>query len=92
MVKFLGNVIEEVWYNDLKDSDTLYTKVTALKIISFLNANSRKLHALNMISLVLICTNIIRKQMGSPSVSSCWRMPRKRRSGLACPLPKLNSS
>ena len=32
--KFLCKVVDGVWYNDLKDADTFYTKVTALKIIS----------------------------------------------------------
>jgi hypothetical protein len=53
--KFLCKTINKVWYNDLKDADTFYTKVTALEIISFLNANSGGLHAINMISL---CTNM----------------------------------
>ncbi len=38
--RFLRKVVNEVWYNDLKDADTFYTKVTALEIISFLDANS----------------------------------------------------
>jgi hypothetical protein len=49
--KFLRKTVDEVWYNDLKDADTFYTKVTALKLISFLNANSGGLHAIDMISL-----------------------------------------
>jgi hypothetical protein len=49
--KFLCKVVDEVWYKDLKDADTFYTKVTARKIITFLDANSRGLHAINMISL-----------------------------------------
>ena len=52
--KFLHEVVDEVWYNNVKDADTFYTKVTALKIISFLDANSGGLHA-DMISL---CTNM----------------------------------
>ena len=43
--KFLREVVDEVWYNDLKDANTFYTKVTALEIISFLDANSGGLHA-----------------------------------------------
>jgi hypothetical protein len=39
-VKFLRKVVDEVWYNDLKDANTFYTKVTAHEIIAFLNANS----------------------------------------------------
>ncbi len=44
-----------MWYNNLKDADTFYTKVTASKIIAFLDANSGGLHAIDMISL---CTNM----------------------------------
>jgi len=44
--KFLREVVDEVWYNDLKDADTFYTKVSALEIISFLDANSGGLHAM----------------------------------------------
>jgi hypothetical protein len=29
--KFLCEIVDEVWYNGLKDADTFYTKVTALK-------------------------------------------------------------
>ena len=50
-VKFLREVVNEVWYNDLKDTDTFSAKVTALEIISFLDANSGGLHAIDMISL-----------------------------------------
>jgi hypothetical protein len=53
--KFLCEVVDEVWYNGLKDADTFYTKVLALKIMAFLNTNSRGLHAVNMITL---CTNM----------------------------------
>jgi hypothetical protein len=53
--KFLCKVVGEVWYNNLKDANTFYTKVTAREIIAFLDANSRGLHAIDMISL---CTNM----------------------------------
>ena len=49
--KFLHNIIDEVWYNNLKDANTFYTKVSALDIISFLDANSGELHAIDMIAL-----------------------------------------
>jgi hypothetical protein len=49
--KFLCETFNEVWYNNLKDANTFYTKVLALKIMTFLNANSRGLHAINMIAL-----------------------------------------
>ncbi len=50
--KFLRETVNEVWYNDLKDADTFYTKVMALKIMTFLDTNSGGLHAINMISLL----------------------------------------
>jgi hypothetical protein len=41
----------QIWYNHLKDAETLYTKITALEIMAHLNTNSRGLHAIDMISL-----------------------------------------
>ena len=51
VAKFLRESVEEVWFDDLKDADTFYTKVSALDIITFLDTNSCGLHAVNMISL-----------------------------------------
>ncbi len=56
MFKFLRDVIDKIWYNDLKNADTFYTKVTAIDIMSLLDTNSGGLHALNMISL---CTDMM---------------------------------
>jgi hypothetical protein len=53
--KFLRNAVNEVWYNDLKDANTFYTKVSALEIMTFLDINSGGLHTIDMISL---CTNM----------------------------------
>ncbi len=53
--KFLRETVDEVWFKDLKDADSFYTKVSALEIIPFLDANSGGLHAIDMISL---CTNM----------------------------------
>jgi len=49
--KFMRDVIDEVWYNDLKDAETFYTQVTALEIITYLDLNSGGLHAVDMLSL-----------------------------------------
>ena len=38
VAKFLRDVVDEIWYNDLKDADTFYTKVTAIDIMALLNA------------------------------------------------------
>jgi len=51
VAKFLRDVVDEIWYNDLKDADIFYTKVTAIDIMALLNANSVGLHAVDMISL-----------------------------------------
>jgi hypothetical protein len=53
--QFLCNVVNKIWYNNLKNAKTFYTKVTALEIMAHLNANSRGLHAIDMISL---CSNM----------------------------------
>jgi hypothetical protein len=31
------DVVDEVWYNDLKDASTFYMQVTALEIMAFLS-------------------------------------------------------
>ncbi len=49
--KFLLVKVDETWYTDLKDADIFYTKVIAIKIMAFLDANSRGLHAIDMITL-----------------------------------------
>jgi hypothetical protein len=49
--KFLRETIDKVWYNNLKDTNTFYTKVLALEIMTFLDANSGGLHTIDMISL-----------------------------------------
>ena len=56
VAKFLHNVFDKIWYNNLKDAETFYTKVMALEIMAHLNANSRGLHVVDMISLCLNMT------------------------------------
>ncbi len=55
MSKCLHKVVDEVWYNDLKNADNFYTKVMAIDK-SLLNATSGGLHALDMI---LLCTDMM---------------------------------
>ena len=64
--KFLCEVVNEVWYNDLKNADIFYTKVTAREIIFFLDANSGGLHAINMISLRTSMHNYYTQADGVP--------------------------
>jgi hypothetical protein len=51
VAKFLRDVVDKIWYNDLKDADLFYTKVTAIDIMALLDTNSGGLHAVNMITL-----------------------------------------
>jgi hypothetical protein len=51
VANFLREIVDKIWYNDLKDAKTFYTKVVALEIMAHLDANSGGLHAINMISL-----------------------------------------
>jgi hypothetical protein len=53
VAEFLRDVVGKIWYNDLKNAKTFYTKVTALEIMAHLDANSGGLHAINIISLRL---------------------------------------
>ncbi len=43
--------MDETWYADLKDTDTFYMKVLVINIMAFLDANSRGLHAVDMLTL-----------------------------------------
>jgi hypothetical protein len=42
--KFLRNVVNEVWHNNLKNTDSFYMKVTALEIMAFLNLRRTACH------------------------------------------------
>jgi hypothetical protein len=51
VAKFLHDVVDNIWYNNLKNTETFYTKVMALEIMAHLDTNSKGLHAIEMISL-----------------------------------------
>jgi hypothetical protein len=91
VANFLRKVVDEVWYSNLKDANTFYTKVMACEIIAFLNANSGGLHAIDMISLHTNMHNYYTQADGIPQTSTCWRMRKKRQRGLACPSPMMSS-
>jgi hypothetical protein len=66
VAKYLRYVVDEIWYNDLRDTKTFYTKVTALEIMAHLNANSGGLHAIDIISLRLNMTQYYIQADGIP--------------------------
>jgi hypothetical protein len=90
--KFLREVVNEVWYNDLKDADTFYTKVLALKIRAFLDTNSKGRHAVDMITLRTNMHRYYVQADGIPQYIIMLEEAQKRQSGRACPSPTLSSS
>jgi hypothetical protein len=66
IAKFLRDVVDKIWYNNLKDAETFYTKVMALEIMAHLDANSGGLHAIDMISLCLNMTQYYVQADGIP--------------------------
>ncbi len=90
--KFFCNVVDEIWYNNLKNTDTFYTKDMAIDIISLLNANSGGLHALDMI---LLCTDMMQYYVqadGIPQFIVMMEDAPKRLNGLTCLLLTPNLS
>jgi len=90
VAKFLRDVVDEMWYNDLKDDDTFYTKVTAIDIMALLDANSGGLHAIDMISLRTNMTQYYTQADGIPQYIVMMEDAKKRQNGRACPLPMSN--
>jgi hypothetical protein len=70
VAKFLCKAIKDVWYKDLKDAETFYTKVTALDIMALLDANSGGLHAINMIGLRTSMHQYYTQDKGIPQFTS----------------------
>ncbi len=55
--KFLRKAANEIWYSNLKNANTFYTKVMAINIMSLLlDANRGWLHALDVI---LLCKDMM---------------------------------
>jgi hypothetical protein len=90
VAKFLRNVIDKVWYKDLKDAKTFYTMVTALEIMALLDANSEGLHAVDMI---LLCTNMHQYYLqadGIPQYIKMMEDVQKKAKRAGMPLPTLS--
>jgi hypothetical protein len=66
VAKFLRNVVNEIWYNDLKHANTFYTKVAAINIMALLDANSGGLPALDKIRLRTDMTQYYLQANGIP--------------------------
>ena len=90
ITKFLCNDVDEIWYNDLKDAKTFYTKVMAIDIMALLDANSRGLHAVDMISLRKNMMQYYMQADGIPQFIAMMEDAQKRQNGQTCPLPTSN--
>jgi uncharacterized ParB-like nuclease family protein len=64
--KFLMEVVNNLWINNLKDADTFYTKVTALQIVVHNDANSGGLHSIDMLTLRLSMQTYYKQADGIP--------------------------
>jgi hypothetical protein len=90
--KFLLKTVDEVWYNDLKDANIFYTKVLALEIMTFLDANSGGLHAIDMISLHTNMHQYYVQVDDIPQYIIMLEDAQKKASERACPLPSSSLS
>ena len=84
--------MDKTWYANLKDTYTFYTKVLAIKIMAFLSANSRELHAVDMLTLRTNMHGYYAQASGIPQYIIMLEKAQKRPSGWACLSPTLNSS
>ncbi len=66
MAKFLCDVVNEIWYNCLKDAYIFYTKVTTLNIMALLDTNSGGFHPIDMITLHMNMTQYYVQTDGIP--------------------------
>jgi hypothetical protein len=90
VAKFLRDIVDKIWYNDLKDAETFYTKVTALEIMAYLDTNSGGLHAIDMISLRLNMTQYYIQADGIPQFIIMMEDAKKKAKRPACPSLMLN--
>jgi hypothetical protein len=86
IAKFLHNVVNKIWYNNLKDAKTFYTKVMTLEIMAHLNANSKGLHAINMISLHLNMTQYYIQADGIPQFMIMMEFAQKKAKRVGMPI------
>jgi hypothetical protein len=87
VANFLCDVINEIWYNNLKNADTFYTKVTAIDIMTLLDANSSGLHALNMITLCMNTTQYYVQVDGIPQFIIMMEDAQKKAMRAGMPIP-----
>ena len=63
---FIMAVVDKTWYKDLKDPDTLYTKVTYLKILDHLTEFCAGLHMVDAVDIPQIIKSLYKDSEGVP--------------------------
>ncbi len=91
VTKFLHDVVAKIWYNNLKDADTFYTKVTTIDIVALLDTNSGGLHVVDMITLRTNMAQYYAQADGIPQFIVMMKDAQKRQNKWACPLSTSNS-
>ena len=52
IMRFLTTNVGETWYQELENSETFYTKVTALKLMEHLRKRSGGRHAIDAVNIM----------------------------------------
>ena len=63
---FIMDVVDETWYKELKDPDTLYTKVTALKLLDHLTEFCLGLHTVDAVDIPQVMKTLFSDAEGIP--------------------------
>ena len=58
--------MEETWYKDLKDTDTFYTKVTALNLLDHLTEFFAGLHTVDAVDIPQLMKELYKDSEGVP--------------------------
>ena len=59
-------VVDETWYKELKDPDTFYTKVMAIKLLEHLTELCAGLHTVNAVDIPQLMKELYKDSDGVP--------------------------
>ena len=59
-------VVDETWYKELEDTDTFYTKVTAIKLVEHLTEFCAGLHTVNAVDIPQLMKELYKDSDGFP--------------------------
>ena len=63
---FMMAVVDKTWYKEIEDPDTLYTKVTALKLLDHLTEFCAVLHTVNAVNIPQLVKSLYKDSEGVP--------------------------